>query len=107
MPTMLTELWADLRSRLRAIFFRETVERELEAELRFHIERETEKNIGNGMSRDDAERAARRARRDLPRSCCARCALRSSRPPTASAVHDRRRCDAGARRGRQRGDVRD
>jgi predicted permease len=37
------------------------MERELEAELRFHLERETEKLMHTGMSRDDATRQARLA----------------------------------------------
>ena len=50
---------ADLKHRLRALFRRADVERELDAELQFHLERETEKNVRAGMSRADAERAAR------------------------------------------------
>jgi predicted permease len=58
---VISEFFADLRSRLRAVFRRATVERELDVELRFHIEREMEKNLRAGMSRDEAERRARLA----------------------------------------------
>lgn len=52
---------SDLKFRLRALFARRAVERELDDELRFHIERETEKYVRNGLSRADAERRARLA----------------------------------------------
>src|SRR5690348_17357538 len=58
---MLDEIWSDLRYRLRAIFRRRSVERELDAELRFHLERETEKYVAHGMPRDEAVRRARLA----------------------------------------------
>ena len=50
---------SDLKFRLRALFRRAAVEQELDDELRFHMEREIEKNVRGGMSRADAERAAR------------------------------------------------
>jgi putative ABC transport system permease protein len=50
---------SDLRFRLRAIFRRDEMERELDEELRFHLERSTEKYVAEGMSRADAERRAR------------------------------------------------
>ena len=50
---------SDLKFRLRALFRRAAVEQELDDELRFHMEREIEKNVRAGMSRVDAERAAR------------------------------------------------
>ena len=56
---MLSELWSDLRYRARALFRRRDVERELDAELRFHIERETEQYARRGVP---VEHAARRAR---------------------------------------------
>ncbi|HWP71023.1 MAG TPA: ABC transporter permease [Gemmatimonadaceae bacterium] len=49
----------DLLYRLRALFKRETMERELDDELRFHIEKETAKLVSAGMSPDDARRQAR------------------------------------------------
>jgi predicted permease len=55
---MFIESWNDLRFRLRALFRRADVERELSDELRFHIEREAEKLERRGMSREAAVRAA-------------------------------------------------
>jgi len=49
-----------LRARLRALFGRTAAERELDEELRFHVEMETEKNIRLGMSVADARRRALR-----------------------------------------------
>ncbi len=49
----------DLFFRLRSLFRWETVESEMEAELRFHSERQIEKYLRTGMSRDDALRQAR------------------------------------------------
>ncbi|MGC2422602.1 MAG: ABC transporter permease [Candidatus Acidiferrales bacterium] len=48
-----------LRVRWRSIFRREAVERELDEELRYHVERKTEENIAKGMSAEAARRAAR------------------------------------------------
>ena len=56
---MLSELLSDIRYRLRALCSRGSVERELDAELRFHIEREAEKYERHGMSREAALRRAR------------------------------------------------
>jgi putative ABC transport system permease protein len=52
-------LLADLRVRVRALLRRDTVERELEDELRFHLENEIDRHVQSGMSRADAERRAR------------------------------------------------
>jgi len=49
-----------LRARLRAIVSRGRTERELDDELRFHLEMETEKNVRSGMSADEARRRALR-----------------------------------------------
>ncbi len=49
----------DLFFRLRSIFRRETVESEMEEELRFHSERQLEKYLKTGMSRDEAQRRVR------------------------------------------------
>jgi putative ABC transport system permease protein len=51
----------DLLYRLRAILRRGAMERELDDELRFHLERETEKLMRSGLTRDDAARQARLA----------------------------------------------
>src|SRR5215475_3527867 len=47
--------------RLRASLRRGKVEREMERELRFHLEMETAENMRRGMSEDDARRAALRS----------------------------------------------
>jgi len=56
---MLTEILSDIRYRLRALFRRQAVERELDQELRFHLEREAEKYLKQGASPDEAMRRAR------------------------------------------------
>src|SRR5262249_29793446 len=47
-----------LRARLRALFRRESVLREIEEELRVHVEMETETNIRRGMTLDEARATA-------------------------------------------------
>ena len=49
-----------LRARARALLRRGAAERELDEELRFHIEMETEKNVRAGMNPVDARRRALR-----------------------------------------------
>ena len=49
----------DLRYRLRALFTRGTMDRDLDTELHFHIEQETAKHVKAGMSPDEARRVAR------------------------------------------------
>ena len=49
----------DLFFRVRSLLRRTTVESEMEDELRFHVERQIEKYVESGMSRDDALRRAR------------------------------------------------
>lgn len=58
---MLTELWSELRYRLRALFGRAALERELDAELHFHLEQEAMKYVAAGMPMDAALRRARLA----------------------------------------------
>ena len=55
---MFDELWSDLRYRVRALLRRDSVERELSDELRFHLERETEKYERQGLSHAEAVRRA-------------------------------------------------
>ena len=50
-----------VRLRLRSLFHRSAVECELDAELRFHIERQIEENLVSGMAPGEACRAALRA----------------------------------------------
>ncbi|HEX8764415.1 MAG TPA: permease prefix domain 1-containing protein, partial [Candidatus Acidoferrum sp.] len=52
---MLSDLWIRVRAMLR----RKSVESELDEELRFHLERQVEKYVRSGMSREDARRRAR------------------------------------------------
>ena len=49
---------SDLLFRLRALVCGRTVERELDDELRFHVEHEIEKYVASGLSRDEATRRA-------------------------------------------------
>src|SRR4051812_2448484 len=55
---MLSELWSQLLFRARAIVARGAVEDELDAELRFHIEREADKHERAGLPRHEALRRA-------------------------------------------------
>src|SRR5262245_7911244 len=50
-----------LRTRLRALLRRSEMERELDDELRYHIEQQTEQNLRLGMSPEEARYAARKA----------------------------------------------
>jgi putative ABC transport system permease protein len=52
---------ADLTHRFRALFRREAVERELDEELRLHLEHETGTRLAAGMPREEAARQARLA----------------------------------------------
>src|SRR4051812_9024949 len=54
----LIKTWA---ARLRWLFRRERFEREMEAELRFHLDRQTQEHIDNGLSPEQARAAARRS----------------------------------------------
>ena len=55
----ISDWMSDLRYRMRALFRRATVERELDEELCFHLERETEKHVRAGIDRAEAARRAR------------------------------------------------
>src|SRR5262245_21220775 len=50
-----------LKAALRALIQKSEVERELDEELRYHIERQTEQNIRLGMNPEEARRAAQKA----------------------------------------------
>jgi putative ABC transport system permease protein len=56
---MLTDLWSDLRYRVRALVRRTRVERELDDELRFHLEYEAHRHERAGVPRAEAWRRAR------------------------------------------------
>lgn len=51
-------VWSGLRARLRALLHRRTADGELVAEIQFHLELETEKNVRLGMAPDEARRLA-------------------------------------------------
>ncbi|HEX4634082.1 MAG TPA: ABC transporter permease, partial [Gemmatimonadales bacterium] len=55
---MITELWADVRYRLRALFRRGDLERELDQELSFHVDQATAKYVALGLPADAARRRA-------------------------------------------------
>src|SRR5918911_501020 len=50
-----------LRLRLRALFRKAEMERELDEELRFHLQKEMEQNLARGMSPEEARLAALRS----------------------------------------------
>lgn len=52
------KLFSEVRERLRVLFFRAREERELDEELRFHVEMETEANLRRGMNPGEARRQA-------------------------------------------------
>jgi putative ABC transport system permease protein len=52
-------MFADLRTRLRALFRRDAVEVELDDELRFHFEKQVQKYVTSGLPRAEAMRRAR------------------------------------------------
>src|SRR5262247_1317920 len=57
-----------LSARLRALFRRESVLRDIEEELRIHVEMETETNIKRGMPPDEARAAALKSFGNLGRN---------------------------------------
>jgi len=52
-------MFNDLLYRLRSLFRRDKVEAEMDDELRFHLERQIEKLVATGLTRDEAVRQAR------------------------------------------------
>ena len=108
-----------LISILRFLFRRQKVERDLDAELRYHVDRQTELNVARGMSprgsaaRSYLERGQRRsaqgrlprsANRPLHRNALAGSSLRDARPAQESGVFARRYPDPGAGNRREYGD---
>ena len=57
-----------LGRRWRALFRKEELERELEAELRYHLEREAAQNLQSGMTPDDAHHSALKSFHAIERS---------------------------------------
>jgi predicted permease len=52
-------MFTDLTHRLRSLIWRRTVERELDDELRFHLEQLVERHVADGLAPDEAMRRAR------------------------------------------------
>jgi putative ABC transport system permease protein len=50
--------WRSVAHRLRSFFHKDAVERELDQEMRFHVEREIAENVAAGISPEEARRAA-------------------------------------------------
>ncbi len=57
----MSRVLSKLKRRLRALFRKAEMERELDDELRFHLEKETQQNLARGMSPDEARLAALRS----------------------------------------------
>ena len=57
-----------LKRRWRALFRKEELEQELDDELRYHLEREAEQNVRNGMNPDDAHYSALKSFNAIERS---------------------------------------
>jgi predicted permease len=55
----MSDWWNDLTYRLRALFRKDAMERDLDEELRLHIECEAERHVAAGLSPDEAMRRAR------------------------------------------------
>src|SRR5262245_15457272 len=52
-------MWSDLKYRIRALFRATALDRELDDELQLHLERQIEKSMNAGLSREEAERRSR------------------------------------------------
>ncbi|NOT61174.1 MAG: permease, partial [Acidobacteria bacterium] len=52
-------MWQRMLKRALALFQRDRFEREMNAEMQFHLECATEENLKRGMTQDEARRAAR------------------------------------------------
>lgn len=52
-------MFNDIQFRLRALFRRKAMEKELEEEIRFHFDRQVEKDTAAGMTQEEARRRAR------------------------------------------------
>src|SRR5688572_22283191 len=55
------DLLRGIALRMRALLRRDSVEREMDDEMRFHLQMAVEENVRRGMSEEEAERAARYA----------------------------------------------
>jgi predicted permease len=61
LPNWLSDVLSDLRYRFRAAFRRSAMERDLDDEMRFHLEQEARKLEASGLPPDEARRQARTA----------------------------------------------
>lgn len=61
LPDWLSDALSDVRYRFRAVFQRRAMERELDDELRFHVEREARRLTETGLAPNGAMRQARLA----------------------------------------------
>jgi len=59
MPNLLSDLLSEMRYRFRAVFRKQSVEHDLDEELRFHIEQEAKKLEASGLTPHEADRQAR------------------------------------------------
>src|SRR5678815_3268540 len=59
LPNWLSDTRSELRYRFRSVFRRHTMERELDAEVTFHLEQEARKLHASGLPADEARRQAR------------------------------------------------
>jgi predicted permease len=59
LPNWLSDTLSELRYRFRSVFRRHTMERELDAEVTFHLEQEARKLQASGLPADEARRQAR------------------------------------------------
>jgi hypothetical protein len=107
MMNLLSQLWRRLLSLLR----RGRYEREMEEEMRFHLEMQVEQNLTSGMAPEEAQYAARRQfgnqtwLKEVSREMWSlnsietliqRSALRRANVTQESRLHVDRRIDAGA-----------
>jgi putative ABC transport system permease protein len=53
--------WSDITLRVRALFRRDSLEASMNEELRFHYQKQVERNVARGMSQQEARRQARLA----------------------------------------------
>src|SRR5215469_185236 len=88
--------------RLRSLFRRHRVERELDEELQYHLQGKAEEFLAQGMAAEDA----RRARRAFPRYSTPGCSLRPPRAPQIPWFYWRRGPHPRPRHRRKRRDFR-
>ena len=94
-------MFRNLSVRLASLFKRERLERELDTELRYHLDMLVEQNIARGMTPDAARRTARSAcftpSQTAPHRALAHLGARTSRPAATQYVLRRFKFVASAR----------